>query len=352
MYIMVMQNFFWLDSQKNIQKQLRRHGIKEKQPKFYFGVKFYAVDPCRLREEITRYQFFQQLKRDVASGRIPTTFTLLAELGGLVAQSEFGDYDPHLHTDGYLQTLKLVSGNLSDELQATITEVHREKLRGVHPSQCELQYLNLVKKQDVYGVEFYNTKGATNAEYNIGVSPHGILIYRGKHRVGLYHWPRISVINFKAKELILKVRDKHGREITTHSLLATALELAENKQNQDTLEKSRLFNFGSKYRYSGRTEQEMESSASRFEEPVVNRPLSRRSSIDRPHGNSNIHTNTPKVQHSNIAGSKDTKNSNIQGMFTPSNWSPGSVRSFKMKFQPKSFEQEVETQSLREKATR
>jgi len=43
--------------------------------------------------------------------------------------AEFGDYDPHLHTDGYLQTLKLVSGNLSDELQATITEVHREKLR-------------------------------------------------------------------------------------------------------------------------------------------------------------------------------------------------------------------------------
>ena len=52
-------------------------------------------------------------------------------------------------------------------------------------------------------------QGAASAEYKIGVSPHGIVIYRGKHRVALYHWPRIDVINFKSKELILQVKDKH-----------------------------------------------------------------------------------------------------------------------------------------------
>jgi hypothetical protein len=29
----------------------------------YLGVKFYAADPCKLIEEITRYQFFLQVRR-------------------------------------------------------------------------------------------------------------------------------------------------------------------------------------------------------------------------------------------------------------------------------------------------
>lgn len=51
-------------------------------------------------------------------------------------------------------------------------------------------------------------QGAEGEEYKVGVSPNGIVIYRGKHRVGLYHWPRIDVINFKGKQIILQVRDK------------------------------------------------------------------------------------------------------------------------------------------------
>lgn len=37
---------------------------------FSFRVKFYPPDPFRLKEEITRYQIFLQLKRDLLHGRL------------------------------------------------------------------------------------------------------------------------------------------------------------------------------------------------------------------------------------------------------------------------------------------
>lgn len=55
----------------------------------YFGVKFYAADPCKLIEEITRYQLYLQVKQDVLQGRLPVTFELASELGAFVVQCEW-----------------------------------------------------------------------------------------------------------------------------------------------------------------------------------------------------------------------------------------------------------------------
>ena len=52
----------------------------------YLGVKFYAADPCRLVEEITRYQFFLQVKQDVLQGRLPVLHDLAVELAALALQ--------------------------------------------------------------------------------------------------------------------------------------------------------------------------------------------------------------------------------------------------------------------------
>jgi len=68
----------WLDANSRLSRQLKDNkDIYE----LYFSVKFYAVDPCKLVEEITRYQFYLQLKQDVLQGRLPITFDLAAQLG-------------------------------------------------------------------------------------------------------------------------------------------------------------------------------------------------------------------------------------------------------------------------------
>ncbi|CAB0016832.1 unnamed protein product [Nesidiocoris tenuis] len=50
----------WLDLARAVRKQ-----VKNSNCTFYFGVKFYVVDPCKLNEESTRYQFFLQIKQDI-----------------------------------------------------------------------------------------------------------------------------------------------------------------------------------------------------------------------------------------------------------------------------------------------
>ena len=51
----------WLDPTKRVARQIRTTSPVT----LYLGVKFYAADPCRLIEEITRYQFFLQVSHIV-----------------------------------------------------------------------------------------------------------------------------------------------------------------------------------------------------------------------------------------------------------------------------------------------
>ena len=72
----------WLDPNKRVSRQIRSTSPVT----LYLGVKFYAADPCRLVEEITRYQFFLQVKLDVLQGRLPVTQELAVELAAMALQ--------------------------------------------------------------------------------------------------------------------------------------------------------------------------------------------------------------------------------------------------------------------------
>jgi band 4.1-like protein 4A len=80
----------WLDANTRLSRQLKENkDIYE----LYFSVKFYAVDPCKLVEEITRYQFYLQLKQDILQGRVPVTFDLASQLGAYVVQCKYNPID-------------------------------------------------------------------------------------------------------------------------------------------------------------------------------------------------------------------------------------------------------------------
>lgn len=55
---------------------------------FSFRVKFYPPNPLLLKEEITRYQVYLQLKRDLLHGRLYCTPNEAAMLGALVIQGK------------------------------------------------------------------------------------------------------------------------------------------------------------------------------------------------------------------------------------------------------------------------
>lgn len=207
-YLDASSHTHWLDPTKKIAKQL-----KGTDPfTLYFGVKFYAADPCKLLEEITRYQFFLQVKQDILQGRLPVTFDLAAELGSYVVQSELGDYDPRRHSPGYVSEFRFLS-NQTVELESRIAELHKG-LVGQLPAVAELSYLDKVKWLEMYGVDLHPVLGEDNVEYFLGLTPSGIIVLRNKSKVGNYYWPRITKLYFKGRYFMLRVCNKKNDEST------------------------------------------------------------------------------------------------------------------------------------------
>jgi FERM central domain len=70
-----------------------------------------------------------------------------------ISIAELGDYDPRKHAYGYVSEFRLLS-NQTRDLEQRICELHQQ-LKGINPSQAELNYLDKVKWNDMYGVDLH-----------------------------------------------------------------------------------------------------------------------------------------------------------------------------------------------------
>ncbi|XP_016346383.1 band 4.1-like protein 4 isoform X1 [Sinocyclocheilus anshuiensis] len=257
---------YWLDPWKTLaeHKDLITTG-----PPFtlYFGVKFYAEDPCKLKEEITRYEFFLQVKQDVLQGRLPCPFNISAQLGALAIQSELGDYDPYKHTPGYVSEYRFVPDQ-KEELEDSIEQIHKT-LMGQVPAEAENNYLAIAKTLEMYGVDLHPVFGEKQSEYFLGLTPVGVVVYKNKTQVGKYFWPRITKVYFKETQFELRVMGRDCNETSfffdapsktaCKNLWKCSVEhhtffrMPENESNSLTRKLSKFSSLGSKHRYSGKT---------------------------------------------------------------------------------------------------
>uniref|UniRef100_A0A8C6ZHP4 Erythrocyte membrane protein band 4.1-like 4A n=1 Tax=Nothoprocta perdicaria TaxID=30464 RepID=A0A8C6ZHP4_NOTPE len=261
---------YWLDPAKTLaeHKDLINTG-----PPYtlYFGIKFYAEDPCKLKEEITRYQFFLQVKQDVLQGRLPCTINTAAQLGAYVIQSELGDYDPYKHTAGYVSEYRFVPDQ-KEELEDAIERIHKT-LMGQVPAEAESNYLGVAKSLEMYGVDLHPVYGENKSEYFLGLTPVGVVVYKNKKQVGKYFWPRITKVHFKETQFELRVVGKdcnetsfffeaHNKTTCKHLWKCcvehhTFFRMPENESNSLSRKFSKFGSVGYKNRYSGRTALQM-----------------------------------------------------------------------------------------------
>ncbi|XP_035876547.1 band 4.1-like protein 4A isoform X4 [Phyllostomus discolor] len=261
---------YWLDPAKTLaeHKELINTG-----PPYtlYFGIKFYAEDPCKLKEEITRYQFFLQVKQDVLQGRLPCPVNTAAQLGAYAIQSELGDYDPYKHTAGYVSEYRFVPDQ-KEELEEAIERIHKT-LMGQAPSDAELNYLRTAKSLEMYGVDLHPVYGENKSEYFLGLTPVGVVVYKNKKQVGKYFWPRITKVHFKETQFELRVLGKDCNETSfffeARNKTAckhlwkcsvehhTFFRMPENESNSLSRKLSKFGSLSNKHRYSGRTALQM-----------------------------------------------------------------------------------------------
>ncbi|XP_077393958.1 tyrosine-protein phosphatase non-receptor type 21-like isoform X1 [Festucalex cinctus] len=184
----------WIDLEKPLKKQLDKYGVE---PTVYFGVVFYIPSVAQLQQEITRYQYYLQLKKDVLEGRISCTLEQAIRLASLAVQADFGDFNRY-DSQEFLQKFALFPIDwIQDErvLEEATQKVALlyQSYRGLSSPEAEMLYMQEVEKMEGYGHESYQAKDNTGTDVMLGSCLDGIFVkYKNGRPLHLFRWNEIN----------------------------------------------------------------------------------------------------------------------------------------------------------------
>ncbi|XP_028257450.1 FERM domain-containing protein 5-like isoform X2 [Parambassis ranga] len=262
----------WLEFSKSIAKQMKS------QPPFTMclRVKFYPPDPAALKEEITRYLVFLQVKRDLYHGRLLCKTSDAALLAAYILQAEIGDYDPGKHPEGYCSKFQFFPKH-SEKLERRIAEIHKTELIGQTPETSELNFLQKAQTLETYGVDPHPCKDVSGNPAFLAFTPFGFTVLQGNRRVHFLKWDEVTKLKFEAKTFHIYANQTEDKKIILTYFAPTpeackhlwkcgvehqAFYKLEKSSQVRTVSSSNLFFKGSRFRYSGKVAKEvMEQSA-------------------------------------------------------------------------------------------
>ncbi|KAM4710286.1 FERM domain-containing protein 3 [Discoglossus pictus] len=274
----------WLDPNKPIGKQMKSH------PPYTmcFRVKFYPHEPLKIKEELTRYLLYLQIKRDIFHGRLLCSFADAAFLGACIIQAEIGDYDPDEHPDNYICDFKIFPKQ-SQKLEKKIAEIHKSELRGQSPAAAEFNLLLKAHSLETYGVDPHPCKDSTGTTSFLGYTAAGFVVFQGNKRIHLIKWPDICKLKFEGKTFHVVWMQKEKKNILTYHTSTPAAckhlwkcgvenqafyKFAKSSQVK-TVTSSNIFFKGSRFRYCGKVAKEVVEASSKIQRdpPEVHRSL-------------------------------------------------------------------------------
>uniref|UniRef100_A0A8B9LB22 protein-tyrosine-phosphatase n=1 Tax=Astyanax mexicanus TaxID=7994 RepID=A0A8B9LB22_ASTMX len=200
----------WIDLEKPLKKQLDKYGLE---PTVYFGVVFYVPTVSQLQQEITRYQYYLQLKKDILEGRIPCSIEQAIRLAGLAVQADFGDFNRY-DSQEFLQKFVLFpiewiqDERVVEEATQKVALLY-QSYRGLPVPEAEMLYMQEVEKMEAYGQESFQAKDNQGADILIGSCLDGIFV---KHKNGraplLFRWNDINNMTHNKSFFALELANK------------------------------------------------------------------------------------------------------------------------------------------------
>uniref|UniRef100_A0A803Y982 Tyrosine-protein phosphatase non-receptor type n=1 Tax=Meleagris gallopavo TaxID=9103 RepID=A0A803Y982_MELGA len=259
----------WVELEKPLKKQLDKFA---NEPLLFFGVMFYVPSVSRLQQEVTRYQYYLQVKKDILDGRLRSSLEQGIRLAGLAVQADFGDYH-QFESHDFLREYVLFPMDWTqdeavlEELTQKVAQEHRTH-SGITAAEAELMYINEVERLDGFGQEMFPVKDNHGNDIHLGIFFMGIFI---KNRIGrttvIYRWNDIGNIAHNKSSIVLELINKE-ENVLFHT---------DDLENAKYI--SRLFAARHKFYKQNKICTEQSSSPP----PIRRRPTWSRSSLPRQH---------------------------------------------------------------------
>ncbi|XP_024124499.1 tyrosine-protein phosphatase non-receptor type 21 [Oryzias melastigma] len=200
----------WIDLDKALKKQLDKYGLE---PTVYFGVVFYVPTVTQLQQEITRYQYYLQVKKDILEGRISCSLDQAIRLASLAVQADFGDFNQY-DSQEFLQKFALfpIDWIQDDRVLEEATQkvaLFYQSFRGLPAPDAEMLYMQEVEKMEGYGQESYPAKDNTGTDVTLGSCLDGIFVkYKSARPPLLYRWHEINNMSHNRSFFALELANR------------------------------------------------------------------------------------------------------------------------------------------------
>ncbi|XP_066477470.1 FERM and PDZ domain-containing protein 2 [Tiliqua scincoides] len=202
------KEFFFLDDDTKLYKVAPEGWTDQHKKKtsiinftVFLRIRFFVDDFNVIQHDLTRHQFYLQLRKDLLEERLYCNDKTILQLGALALQAELGNYAPEVHGKTYFRVEDYIPPHQIEKLtlehiQFELAKLHR-RTHSLFEEEAELEFLKVTQKLPEYGVFFHHVfqeKKTVGGDLVLGICAKGVIVYEVKNHT------RIANVQFQWRE--------------------------------------------------------------------------------------------------------------------------------------------------------